>query len=142
MAGTYKTAGRQKLLDFLQSHPDRQFTVDELAESLNNTAEKKIGKSTLYRHLSELCDKDVIRKFRSEERGCNVYQYVGNGCDCRDHFHEKCTVCGKIQHLDCHVTTDFAMHLLREHGFSVNCGQSILYGVCAECRERGGASHA
>ncbi|MBQ8310376.1 MAG: transcriptional repressor [Clostridia bacterium] len=136
----YRTAGRGAISGFFEAHPDCQFTADELYAAVSEVA--SVGKSSVYRHLSELCDKDVVRKFRSEERGCNVYQYVGTGCDCRDHFHEKCTVCGKIRHLDCHMTTDFALHLLREHGFSVNCGQSILYGVCADCRERGGASHA
>ncbi len=136
----YHTAGRGALSGFFEAHPDCQFTADELYAAVSAQAE--VGKSSVYRHLSELCEKDIVRKFRSETRGCNVYQYVGNGCDCRDHFHEKCTVCGKIQHLDCHATEEFATHLLREHGFSVNCGQTILYGVCAECREKGGEGHA
>lgn len=136
----YHTAGRGALSSFFKAHPDCQFTVDELYAAVS--AQVLVGKSSVYRHLSELCDKDVVRKFRSEERGCNVYQYVGNGCDCRDHFHEKCTVCGKIQHLDCHATIEFATHLLREHGFSVNCGQTILYGVCAKCQGKGGEDHA
>ncbi|MBQ7336127.1 MAG: transcriptional repressor [Clostridia bacterium] len=135
----YRTAGREALTGFLKQNPDCQFTVDELCTAVNG--ENSGGKSSIYRHLTELCQKDIVRKYHSEERNCNVYQYVGQGCDCRDHFHEKCVKCGKISHLDCHASADFISHLLREHGFSVNCGQSILYGVCADCM-RGGASHA
>jgi hypothetical protein len=35
---------------------------------------------------------------------------------------------------------EFARHLLIEHGFSVNCGQSILYGICSDCRKKGEAA--
>ena len=57
MAVTYKTAGRQRLLDFLQVHPDRQFTVDELVMEMDRTSAYTSSKSSLYRHLSELCGK-------------------------------------------------------------------------------------
>ena len=136
----YHTAGRDALTTFLQEHPDRQFTVDELYETVN--AQASVGKSSVYRHLSELCAAESVRKFRSEERGGTVYQYVGENCDCKHHFHQKCTVCGHIDHLDCHASADFAEHLMREHGFAVDCGQSVLYGVCASCIQKGGQKHA
>lgn len=125
----YLTAGRQKLLSFLESNPDRQFTTDELCAASGETA-----RSSVYRRLSELCERGVIRKFHSEARNCSVYQYVGSHCDCSTHLHEKCVLCGKIEHLDCHDSESFIAHLLAEHGFAVDCGQTILYGVCAACR--------
>jgi len=128
----YNTPGRQKLIRFLSENPDCQFTTEELCRAVNGTAET--GKSSVYRHLTALCDCEIIRRFRSEERKCSVYQYIGKGCDCDSHFHEKCIRCGKIQHLDCGESDEFARHLLTEHGFEVFCGQSILYGLCAECR--------
>ena len=59
---TYKTAGRQRLLGFLESNPDRQFTVEELCEELDTltAGENKTRKSTLYRHLSELCSEEPL----------------------------------------------------------------------------------
>ena len=146
MAKTYKTAGRQRLLSFLQSSPDRQFGVDELTEELDRLQEsegQKQSKSTLYRHLSELCEREVIQKFYSTERRCHVYQYVGEGCDCRSHFHGKCIQCGAIEHLGCRDSKSFVDHLIEDHGFEVYCGQSILYGLCRKCRtERGGTPNA
>lgn len=129
---SYDTAGRRKLLSFFAENPDRQFTTEEICVLVNGDAER--GKSSVYRRLMRLCEEDVLRKFRSEERNCSVYQYVGEGCDCRSHFHGKCTVCGELCHLDCHDSMAFAEHLMKEHGFMIDCGQSILYGVCAECR--------
>lgn len=132
----YQTAGRRALLSFLSAHPDRQFSADELYGAVTETA--VMGKSSVYRQLSLLCEEETVRRFRNDSRGCNVYQYVGSGCDCREHFHEKCTECGRVVHLDCHATAEFVAHLSGEHGFLVDCGRTILYGICAECREKGG----
>ena len=134
---TYQTAGRQKLIGFFKANPDRQFTVDELCKQLYGNGES--GRSSVYRRLAELCDTDAVRMFRSEELRCNVYQYVGSGCDCREHFHAKCIKCGRLEHLACGDSSAFAAHLLGEHGFQIDCGQSVLYGVCAQCNpsERG-----
>ena len=130
----YQTAGRRKIGDFFAQNPDRQFTTEEISFAINgNTAG---GRSSIYRHLTELCDADVIQKFYSTERRCHVYQYVGASCDCRSHFHGKCVSCGAIEHLGCHDSESFVGHLMSEHGFEVYCGQSILYGLCRDCRTK------
>ena len=140
MKSTYQTKGKQKLIGFFQSNPDCQFTVEEICLAVNgDTAHKK---SSVYRLLTTLCENETLRKFHSDERNCYVYQYVGKQCDCDHHFHQKCLKCGKLDHLDCADSEKFAAHLLKEHGFAVNCGQSILYGLCAACQEREAAAHA
>ena len=129
----YRTEGRERLIGFLSEHPDCQFTVDELCLQVNGGQEN--GRSSIYRQLSELCARDAVRKYRDHERACSVYQYVGAACDCRDHFHAKCLKCGKIEHLECGDSSEFARHLQSEHGFAIDCGQSVLYGVCAACKD-------
>ncbi len=136
MKKVYNTGGRRELIEFLSQNPDRQFTTEELCLAVNGDTAH--GKSSVYRHLTSLCQDEIVRKFRSEERNCSVYQYVGDRCDCGKHFHEKCLRCGQISHLDCTDSIEFAAHLLKEHGFAVDCGQSILYGVCAACRSQKG----
>ena len=129
---TYRTVGRTRLEEFFARHPDRQFTTEEICLSVNG--DREAGRSSVYRHLGELCDADVIQKLHNPERGCHVYQYIGANCDCRNSFHGKCVRCGAIEHLNCHDGEEFASHLLREHGFEVNCGRSVLYGLCQKCR--------
>lgn len=138
----YRTEGREKLIGFLSVNPDRQFTVEELCVAVNGTDGH--GKSSIYRHLNELCERGDVRRFRGSENESGTYQYIGKGCDCGSHFHEKCVLCGKVEHLDCRATEEFSRHLLSEYGFEVFCGQSMLYGVCAECRKagKGGSAHA
>lgn len=129
---TYQTSGRQRLGKFFAENPDVQFSTEELCAAINGDAET--GRSTVYRHLNELCRAEIIQKVHSTGRNCYVYQYVGAGCDCRTHFHGKCIRCGALEHLGCEDSLEFADHLLREHGFAVDCGQSILYGLCKTCR--------
>ena len=131
---SYQTKGRRELIDFLSQNPDRQFTVEELCTAVNGDSEQ--GKSSIYRHLTRLCADSAVRKFQSEDRARSVYQYVGEGCDCGRHFHVKCSRCGALQHLECKDSAEFAGHVLREHGFSIDCGGSILYGICAACEGR------
>ncbi len=133
MAGTYKTAGRQRLLSFFSAHPDRQFTADEIAATLQETA-SSASKSSLYRHLSELCADGVLRKYRDEGQSAYVYQYVAAG-NCSRHFHLKCMDCGRIIHLECDMTDALLSHILSDHRFRVDSGRSILYGVCTSCGE-------
>ncbi len=129
----YKTAGREKLLSFLSRNPDRHFTAEEICLAVHGG---EMGQSSVYRQLSELCANDIVRKFRDEETAKTRYQYVGENCDCRSHFHAKCLRCGKLEHIACGDSVEFAEHLFAEHGFSIDCGQSILYGVCARCRAK------
>ena len=136
----YKTAGREALISFFRRNPDRQFTIDELYAEVNEEA--STGKSSLYRHLGELCRGEVLRKFHGSEGRGTLYQYIGVECDCKDHFHQKCTICGRVSHLDCFASADFAEHILKEHGFLINCGRSVLYGVCAACMRKGEEIHA
>ena len=128
----YSTAGKRALLAFFEANPDRQFTAEEIYTAIGEGG--TVGKSSIYRQLAVLCESETVKKFHSETKATCVYQYVGERCDCREHFHEKCTVCGRVVHLDCHAMAEFAEHLLGEHGFFVDPGQTILYGVCKDCR--------
>ncbi len=136
MAGTYKTAGRQRLLAFLHEHPDRQFTAEELSDEMNRGAGRDGSRSTLYRHLSELCTEGTVRKYRSDKQSAYVYQFVGCG-DCCHHFHLKCERCGRLVHLDCAVSEELLAHIRTDHHFRVDSGRSILYGMCEKCGEEG-----
>ena len=127
----YKTRGKERLLSFLKGNSDRQYTADEIYDSLSD--ECAVGKSSLYRQLSHLCNEGVIRKFRSGEADAFVYQYMDKDHGCEDHFHLKCLSCGKVLHLECGVTEEMREHIQGEHAFKIDSSRSLLYGECAEC---------
>ena len=45
-----------------------------------------------------------------------------------------CVKCGKILHLDCEFMKEISEHIQKDHGFSLQCKNSILYGICRECQ--------
>ena len=138
MAGTYKTSGRERLISFLSAHPDTPYTVDELAARLHPDAPARSGKSSLYRQLSELVADGSVRCDREDRASgdrraaASVYRYVA-GNDCHSHVHLRCTACGKLVHLDCHLADDLLSHIRADHRFSIDPARSVLYGTCEEC---------
>lgn len=115
------------------SHPDTHFTVEEICLSLNGDLS---AKSSIYRNLSFLCSEGIVRKFKGEGETSCVYQYLGGERSCRDHFHLKCIECGSLIHLDCQMGSELCRHIEEHHGFSVDSGRSILYGICESCISR------
>ncbi len=136
----YQTGARVRLLDFFAQNPDRQFTAEELCAYFSSPdARRAIARSTLYRQLCALCREGLLQRFdgTDPQTGASVryYQPVGDGGDCMQHFHLKCLRCGGLQHLECDRTVALLSHVLATHLFTVDCGRSILYGVCQACNE-------
>jgi Fur family ferric uptake transcriptional regulator len=98
-----------------------------------------MGKSTVYRQLARLCEGGLLRRFEQTDGAggaVHTYQYVAPEQDCGAHFHLKCSVCGRVSHLECELTETVAQHLREHHGFVVHCGDSILHGICLDCQNK------
>ena len=139
----YNTAGRTRLAAYLkQTEHHAPQSAEEiyagLCRSCSADAEDAPGRSSVYRMLGTLCDEGAVKKFpvSAGESGF-VYQYVGNGRHCDTHFHLHCLSCGQVTHLECDCSHSISDHLISSHGFQVDRGRSILYGVCAQCAKRG-----
>ena len=131
----YKTVTKELIIDFLNSNPDTAFTVDEIKEHLeekNNNA----NITTIYRILDKLYEENCLMKFLDEDKKRYTYKYVPKESGCFSHMHLKCSGCGKIIHLDCDHSKMFIEHIYKEHGFSINCENAVLYGLCDECRKK------
>lgn len=123
----YKTRQREMITELFESNPDRQFSANDTAVILSG----KIGKSTVYREISRLCDEGFLRKYPGSD-GLSVYQLSGKSC--HEHFHLKCTKCGKILHLDCHMMNDICSHIASGHGFDIDISKTVLFGKCSSCK--------
>lgn len=125
----YMTKGRRQILAFLEKNQDKQLTAEDVFVALGKDAP---GQSSVYRILSSLADDGAVRRERRENGEGVLYQYAENlGCD--EHFHLKCTECGKVVHLRCDLIDDLARHILTDHGFIVDKGRSVIYGKCEKC---------
>ncbi len=135
MAGEYKTRQREQILAFLMQCGDRHLSAEEVAAHMKEQG-NPVGKSTVYRYLDKLVEQGLVRKYYLQAGQGACYQYWEDGKSCREHFHLKCTGCGKLIHVECNYLDEVALHLLEHHGFSVDNTKTVLYGFCKECMEK------
>lgn len=130
----YKTKQREMILNLFQDNSKRCFTSKEIIDLMQG----QLGQATVYRMLSKLSAEGIISKYISENGNGALYRI--NNCNCkknRDHFHLKCSCCGKLIHMDCHVLGKIAKHLEADHGFYMDNSRTVLYGKCEECAMKG-----
>lgn len=133
----YVTRQRKDILRCLRQNRDRHLSVDDILRMLSDEG-CAVGKATVYRFLDKLVQDGEVRRFTSDGSAVALYQY--NSCeqdDCTEHFHIKCSACGKLEHLDCERVKRFFAHVRREHGFEVDVRRTVFYGICRECLRNG-----
>ena len=91
---------------------------------------------SVYRYLDKLAGERRVMKYVAGKGERAVYQYADEAHHCHEHIHLKCTRCGEIFHMDCHFMDEVRQHLQAEHGFTLQCEGSILYGVCRRCAQQ------
>lgn len=136
MAGSgYTTACRTKILEFLKENCDRTVNVNDIENYLvaNN---HEVNISTIYRYVDKLSKEGTVIKYVAEKGNQAVYQYVETGHKCEEHLHLQCIKCGAIIHLECAFMSDIANHVKRDHGFEIQCKNSIIYGLCKDCNTK------
>ncbi len=133
MAEGYNTRSRNLILDFLKANSDRIVDVSDIHRALSDSG-NDVNLTTIYRYLDKLTAEGSVLKFVAENGTRAVYQFVDEHRHCEDHLHMQCVECGAIIHLDCHFMDEIAEHVLKDHGFKIQCRNSIIYGVCAKCR--------
>ena len=135
MAGSsYATASRRKILEYLKNSNDHTVTAADVDEYLKKH-DSEVNITTIYRYLDKLAGEQRIMKYVADKGERAVFQYVDEGRHCREHLHLKCVQCGRIYHLDCHFMDEVRAHLMAEHGFTLQCEGSVLYGLCRSCAQ-------
>ena len=128
----YKTKQKEKILDYLIRNKEKHTNVQEIITFL--TAEgNPIGTATIYRQLDKLVDCGMVRRYNFDGKTGACYHYIENKEECHEHFHLKCTICGKLIHLNCDRLSNINRHIFEKHGFQVDPSQTVFYGKCSEC---------
>ena len=130
----YSTASRKKILEYLKSNSERTVTAADIGIYLKDN-ESEVNITTIYRYLDKLEKEGTVMKYVAEKGSQAAYQYVELGHRCGEHLHLKCVKCGGIIHLECDFMNEISEHILKDHGFSLQCKNSILYGTCEKCRK-------
>ncbi len=132
VSGIYKTKQRSLIEEELKS-AQGHITVEELTDRLCAKG-SAVGRTTVYRSLERLVEEGKAQKYSAVgESSC--YQFL-EGKECCEHFHLKCTSCGRLIHIECDHIKELAEHIGLEHGFEVDKLKTVLYGKCEDCRKK------
>lgn len=131
----YKTRQKEKILDYLVKNKEKHTNVHEISQFLTEEG-TPVGTATIYRQLDKLVDSGTVRRYNFDGKTGACYQYIEDEKDCHEHFHLKCTICGKLIHLNCERLSGIDRHIFEHHGFQVDPSQTVFYGRCSECAEK------
>lgn len=129
----YKTNNRARIMDFLEKNKERTVSVGDIQNHLDES-NNHVNISTIYRYLDKLEQSGELIKVASKDDGRSTYQLIDRDKNCNQHLHLKCSNCGKLIHLDCGFMDEIAHHVFKDHGFSIQCENSIISGLCSECQ--------
>ncbi len=129
----YKTKNRQYIIETLSNNIHTTLSADDIFDKLieNNHS---MNITTIYRNLEKLSTKNILLKFPSADGNKTFYQLKRHDFNHEEHLHLQCTNCGKVIHLDCDFMQSFVEHVKKDHSFDLTCGNSILFGLCENCR--------
>lgn len=109
----------------LRSHP----TADEIYAEISKIC-PSISRATVYRNLQQLCEQGEIRK-REIPGSPDRFDHITT-----DHYHARCTVCGKVLDVDMEYLPALSDAVKDSHGFLLT-GHSIVFdGICPDCRKK------
>ena len=134
-SSSYNTHTRQIILDYLTRNRHRTVSAADILAHLE-TEGQRTNPTTVYRYLDKLAGEQRVMKYVADKGERAVYQLTDAQSHCRQHIHLKCVRCGEIFHMDCHFMDEVRQHLLAEHGFTLQCEGSILYGLCRRCAQK------
>jgi Fur family transcriptional regulator, ferric uptake regulator len=130
-AGLRSTRSRELVLEFFQQHAHDHLNAERVYSLLNEET-RNMSLSTVYRVLNELTDAKLLSGVTFGD-GHMAYE-LNDGVR---HDHIVCTVCGSIREFFDPEIEARQQAVADNLEFSVSGRQLVLFGLCAECRDRG-----
>ncbi|KSV59206.1 Fur family transcriptional regulator [Acetivibrio ethanolgignens] len=127
----YNTKQRKILLAYLNQHPDKLMSTHQIAEALQNQG---ISLSAVYRNLSQLEVEEKVRRCTKAGTREVFYQYIAAEA-CKGALHMICIKCGRTFHMAHGNLTLFTKYLEESENFTLDTTDTVLYGICLECKE-------
>lgn len=125
------TKQRKALLAFLSAHADEELSARQLETALSDVG---VSISAVYRNLSDLEKEGKIRRVSKSGVREVLYQYIDSDV-CRGFLHLSCEKCGKTYHMNMRGTEMLMNSLEQSDKFFINKANTVLYGVCKDCRK-------
>lgn len=133
MSKTYRTKGKEILFAYFEALNGKRFCAKDVMEYLKEKGES-MNQATVYRNLDKLSSDGILFKSKQPDDDNTYYQYVGENSHCNEHLHMQCKNCGKVIHLESPKMDIFYKQIHDEMGFELEPVESVLVGVCADCK--------
>lgn len=133
-SGVRITPQRHAVLEFLltsMTHP----TADEIYKALEANF-PNMSVATVYNNLRVLKEAGLVHELTY---GDNSSRF---DCNMEDHYHIKCTSCGKIVDFDYPMLDEVESLAEQVTGFDVSHHRMELYGTCKKCQEKEAVTHS
>ena len=131
----YKTKNRDALIAYLQTREGEHVTVNEIHDHFRAVG-SSMGVATIYRNLEKMVADGQMRKYVVDSGSAACFEYIGAQHGHARFIHCKCEKCGRILHIDRGEIEEMARLLEERSGFRIDNVQTVLYGICGECREQ------
>lgn len=131
----YRTKQRELIETFFQENKEKHVTAEDIRNFLRGR-DTPVSKATVYRCLDKMLAQGKIRKYTIEEGVGSCYQYIEEQQSCREHYHFKCSGCGRLFHITCDLMNEISEHVYQEHDFVIDSSKTVFYGLCGECRKK------
>ena len=128
----YRTKSSVAVRELLESSRGAHLTAEDIFRNLTQKG-ISMGLTTVYRQLEKLTEEGVVRNIYGDKQG---YCYQAVAQSCQVHYHMVCTDCGKLLHLDCDKAGNLFSHITEQHGFRIDPGRTVLYGLCSGCHRK------
>lgn len=136
----YRTKSKDAIMEYLQTHTEHSFSAYDVREYMQENG-IQVNLTTIYRNLDKLTENGEIMKYKTAEDECCRYQCVKPHAHCSEHIHMQCRECGKILHMECHFMEELKKHLFEHHKFTIECTNSVLMGLCENCKNNVTVQH-
>ncbi len=126
----YKTKQRDAVLRCLRDS-GKCMSAEEIIQKVG----ADVSKTTVYRALEHFVTEGSVTRFTGDVGQSAVYRYSAGHSS---HCHLRCTECGVTECVEGEPVRELENSIQRARGFTINQSQTVLYGVCRKCAEKGG----
>ncbi|GAB3279441.1 Fur family transcriptional regulator [Sinomonas notoginsengisoli] len=132
--GRRVTKQRLAVLAAVEAHPHSS------ADAILSAAREELPDITpqsVYVVLGDLTDLGMLRRFEPPHSPALYETRVGD-----NHHHAVCSVCGRVEDVDCAVGHAPCLTPSATHGMTIMIADVTYVGVCAECAAQGAPTPA
>ena len=131
----YTTDAGTRIVEFLKKNAGKRLAAGDIFNGVNASGHEA-DMSTIYRHISKLCNDGRLLKYKDANSKAYSYQYNETYGSCREHTHAQCSECGKIFHMQNEVLGDAAKKMQEQYGINIDYRNTMITGICNECIEK------